>query len=827
LARTAHFPRRTARKLGLRLGALGIRVSVAGAMPASEAIMSEPIRRVGVIGAGVMGAGIAAHLANASLSVVLLDIVPPNPGDAEKKNPRARNRFAESGLQNAIKAKPAAFFHPSRAARVETGNLEDDFAKLADCDLVIEAIIERLEPKRALFERLEKVVKDTTVVTSNTSGLRIEEMLAGRSASFKKRFCVTHFFNPPRYMKLLELVPGPETDRAVMDRMRRFGEDVLGKGIVIAKDTPNFVGNRIGTHAMLTGIHQMLADELAPEDLDAITGAPMAHPKSASFRTADVVGLDTVVHVADNCYAALTSDPERAVFQLPDYIREMVKAGLLGQKAKQGFYKKAGAEILTFDPYKKEYREKGGNPAIKSACKQIAGIEDPRARVKALFEDKGPAGTFAWKLTSRALVYAARMVGEITDSIVAIDDAMRWGYGWELGPFESWDAMGFSAVLARLEADGLTVPDNVKRMKAAGATGFYVDGQVFELAAGKYLKRQVDARALPLSRVRRGSKPVLENAGASAWDLGDGLLGVTHASKANSIDPDVIAMLGDAVERAERDFRAMLIVNEGDHFSVGANLFGVVVAAQQKQWDMLEQMIHALQQAGQRMKYAKVPVVAAPYGMTVGGGLEVCLAADAVQAAAETYAGQVEVGVGLIPAGGGCMNLVWRALEGIPEGAEVIVQSLVGQVFKNIATANVATSALMAQELGYFRKTDGISFDRSRQVVEAKARAIGMAESGYHPPVPRAHKLPGESGVATLGMLVDTMIAGGFATEYDGFIARKLARVLCGGPSGAAEPVSEERMLDLEREAFLSLCGEQRSLDRMQHMLMNNRPLRN
>ncbi|MCK6531559.1 MAG: 3-hydroxyacyl-CoA dehydrogenase/enoyl-CoA hydratase family protein [Polyangiaceae bacterium] len=789
--------------------------------------MSTPIRRVGVVGAGVMGAGIAAHLANASVDVVLLDIVPPNLSDAEKKDPRARNRFAEGGLDKATKSKPASFFHKSRAALVRTGNLDDDFALLAGCDLVIEAVVERLDVKRALFERLEKTLGPDAVIASNTSGLRIKDMLEGRSASFKQRFLVMHFFNPVRYMKLLELVAGPETSTQVRARVEHFGRETLGKGIVWAKDTPNFVGNRIGTHAMLWGIQQMLADGLAPEDLDAITGEPMAHPKSASFRTADLVGLDTVVHVADNCHQALTQDPEREVFQLPEYIREMVKAGLLGNKSKAGFYKKTGDDVQTFDPYEKAYRSRGGNKEIRAKCKEIAGEEDARARVKKLYDDQGPAGAFAWKLTRRALLYAAKMIGEITDDVTAIDDAMRWGYAWELGPFETWDAIGFLAALDRMEKDGLTIPECVKKMKATGATAFYRGDQVFDLGKGAYVARQSDPKAAPIALLRKGEKPVLSTSSAEAWDVGDGVLSITYRSKANSLDPDVIAMLHQAADRAERDFRALIIANEGEHFSVGANLFGVVVAAQQQQWAELEKMVNALQQGVQRLKYAKVPVVAAPFGMAVGGGLEVCLAADAVQAAAETYAGLVEVGVGLIPAGGGCLNLTWRALEGIPEGADVIVQSLIAQVFKNIATANVATSALMAQELGYFRKTDGISFDKARLAGDAKARAIGLAEAGYHPPAPRSYVLPGESGIATISMLVDTMVAGGFATEYDGVIARKLARILCGGPSGSAGPVPEQRILDLERETFLSLCGEQRTLDRMQHMLMHNRPLRN
>ena len=414
----------------------------------------------------------------------------PNLSDAEKKQRSARNRFADSGLLNAVKSRPAAFFHKSRAALVETGNLEDDLEKLGDCDLIVEAIVERLDIKQKLFERLEKVVKPTTIVASNTSGLRIHNMVEGRSERFKKHFCVMHFFNPVRYMKLLELVAGPDTDPAIIERVQRFGEDVLGKGIVHAKDTPNFVGNRIGTHAMLVGIHQMLEDKLAPEDVDAISGPPMAHPKSASFRTADMVGLDTVMHVADHCYAALTEDPEREVFKLPDYIRGMVEQKLLGNKTRGGFYKKTKEGIETFDPYDKKYRARGGNPDIRSKCKEIGSIEDPRERVKKLFEDDGPAGQFAWKVTSRALAYSARMIGEITDSITAIDDAMRWGYNWELGPFETWDAMGFERVLERMEKDGLDAARQRQEDEGGGCQGLLRRRQGLRARAGQVRARE-------------------------------------------------------------------------------------------------------------------------------------------------------------------------------------------------------------------------------------------------------------------------------------------------------------------------------------------------
>lgn len=817
--------------------------------------MFKPIRRAGVVGAGVMGSGIAAHLANAGLEVVLLDIVPPNLSEAERKDPAARSRFATGGLDRALKAKPAAFFHPSLARLVRTGNTEDHLELLAGCDLVIEAVIEQLEPKRALFAKLDGLVRPDAVVASNTSGLRIEGMLEGRSEAFRKQFLVMHFFNPVRYMKLLELVAGPDTDPAVVERVRRFGEDVLGKGIVVGKDTPNFIANRIGAHAMMATIHLMLEEGLAPEDVDAITGVAMAHPKSASFRTADMVGLDTFAHVADNCHASLTGDEDRAVFEVPAYIRKMIERKLLGDKSGGGFYRKGkgGGEIETLDPATLEYRGRGGDPAIRKAVKAVEQIEDPAARVRALVADQGKAGQFAWKVLSRSLAYAARRLGEIADSVVAIDEAMRWGYNWDLGPFQTWDALGFEETVARMEKDGIALPAAILRMRDQGAKGFYragfevkpvdfeevlardtgkrrvyrAEGAVYDVAAGEYAAREVDVRAVPLGWVRRGDKAVLRNDGAEAWDLGDGVLGVTFKSKANSLDADVITLLGQAADKAEESFRALLFFNQGDHFCVGANLFLVAMAAGSNDWEAIRNMVKAYQDATQRLKYARVPVVVAPYGMTLGGGLELCFAGDAVQAAAETYAGLVEVGVGLIPGGAGTLNMLWRALEGAPEGAAVNTLELTAQVFKNIALAKVATSAEEAKALGYYRRTDGVSFDRARHLAEAKARAIGLAESGYHPPAPRAYRLAGESGMATLGMMVDTLVAGGYATEHDATIARKLAAVLCGGKGGAAREVTESEVLELEREAFVSLCGEAKSQERIKHMLMTNKPLRN
>jgi 3-hydroxyacyl-CoA dehydrogenase len=785
--------------------------------------MTHPIRRVAVLGAGVMGSGIAAHCANAGIPVVLLDIVPPKAGDGKA----ARDAFAAGALAKLAKARPAAFMHPRSSQLISIGNFDDDLARVRDCDLVLEAIVERLDVKQQLFAKLEPLLAPHAIIASNTSGLRIADMLAGRSTTFQRSFVVMHFFNPPRYMKLLELVAGPQTADEVKASIEKFGREQLGKGIVWAKDTPNFIGNRIGLQSMMTTIHLMLERGLAPEDVDAITGVAMAHPKSATFRTADVVGLDTVGHVAENCYKTLVDDEDRATFATPPYIAAMIQRGQLGDKTKGGFYKKVGDAIQTLDPKTGEYRAKGGSDDIAKATKGVARVENPRERVAKLVATPGAAGEFAWTVLSRSLAYAARRIPEITDSIEAIDNAMKWGYAWDLGPFETWDALGFAATVDRMKQDGLALPAWVDKMRTANASGFYADNKIWDPARGDYRSREADPREVTWEVLRRGSGPVLKNAGAEAWDVGDGVLGLTFKTKANSIDGDVIKMIDLAVERAERDFRAMIVWNHGEFFCVGANLFAVVMAAGQKQWEQLREMVRGYQYATQRMKYSLVPVVAAPYNMTLGGGLELCFGCAGVQAAAETYAGLVEVGVGLIPGGAGTLNMLWRALEGVPDGVDPDIYGFVTQTFKNIALAKVATSAEEAKAAGFFRATDGVSFDRARQLHETKQRALGLAASGYHPPVPRAYKLPGESGIATLQMMVNTLVAGNYASAHDAKIAMHLARVLCGGASGASHAVTEDEILELEREAFISLCGEPLSQARMQHMLQTQKPLRN
>ncbi len=695
-------------------------------------------------------------------------------------------------------------------------------------------MLEKLDVKQELFARIEKLVQPHTIVASNTSGLCIQDMLQGRTGPFKESFLVMHFFNPVRYMKLLEIVVGPDTSKETLARVTAFGEDVLGKGIVEGKDTPNFVANRIGTHAMLVGIHQMLADKLVPEDVDAITGVPMGHPKSASFRTADMVGLDTFVHVADHCYAALGHDEEREVFKVPAFIRTMVEKKLLGDKTKGGFYKKGpDGQIETFDLETGKYRPKGGDESVMKVTKSISKIEDPKERLRKLCADQGKAGKFAWKVLSRSFAYSARRIGaegggEIADSVVAIDDAMRWGYNWELGPFEVWDALGFAETTDRILADGIKLPESVRKMRASGAKGFYAAGEVHDLQKGTYVKRPTDPRNATFDILRKGEAPVLKNGGAEAWDLGDGVLGLTFKTKANSIDPDVISMITRSVEKAEESFRALVVSNSGEYFCVGANLFLVAMAAGQKEWGQIKTLVGGYQSAVQRMKYSRVPVVVAPYNMTLGGGLELCYGAASLQAAAETYAGLVEVGVGLIPGGR------WD-----DEHAVACARRRSRRDGRRLARARNADVQEHRDGEGRDERRRGSELrllppDRRCQL---RPRASAHRGEGAGARARRRRAItrqcraptccPATAASRRCTPLVDALIAGGYASEHDAKIARKLAVVLCGGKGGGAHEVTEDEMLELEREAFVSLCGEPKSQERMQYMLMNNKPLRN
>ena len=776
-----------------------------------------------------MGSAIAAHFAGAGIRTHLLDIVPPNLKPEEQANAKARNRFADGGLEKALKAKPAAFFTPDAARLVTTGNLEDHLARLTECDLIVEAVVEDLEIKRKLFEKIAPFVRPNAILASNTSGLSIASMTEVLPKQLKSRFLVLHFFNPVRYMRLLEVAKAPETDPLVMQRMTEFGE-FLGKGVIDAKDTPNFVANRIGVYSMMLTMHQMLEAGLSIEAVDKITGKPMGRPSSAAFGTGDLVGIDTLVHVAQNCLDSLPKDEARSTFEVPEFVRELVAQGRLGRKSAAGFYKKTPVELLVYDVKLKDYRSQ--EKVRFDSLGAIKNEEDPKKRLKKLVFAEDVAGKFAWAVLARTLVYSALRLGEIADDIVSIDQAMRWGFNWDLGPFEAWDAIGVGESVARMKQEGIAVPSWVESMLASGRSSFYAGGA----AAPTYYDAPSEAaqpivsspKQISLAALKsNAARVVKKNHGASMVDVGDGVLCVEFHTKLNTLDNDVIAMLGEAADVAEQNFQAIVIGNSGEHFCAGANLMLIAMAAQQKAWDQIENVVSSLQKAMQRLRYAKVPVVAAPFQYTLGGGAEVAMAADACQAHAETYMGLVEVGVGLIPAGGGCLRMVERYTSELLGVSGVDLLPYIGQASLNIAMAKVATSAEEAKSLKYLRATDGISLNPARLLFEAKQRALGMAGAGYRPPLPPLLPAAGYDAEKTIGARVWAMVEGGFASPHDALIANKVAHILCGGPVAAGTLLPEQHFLDLEREAFLSLCGEQKSQERVQFMLMNNKPLRN
>jgi 3-hydroxyacyl-CoA dehydrogenase len=791
--------------------------------------MSEGIDTAAVIGSGVMGSAIAALFAGAGIRTYLLDQVPGNLGPAEQKDRRARNRLADTALQKALAAKPAPFFSKDSARLIQTGNLEDDLERLAECDLVIEAIIEDLDIKQKLFQRVAPHLKSDAILASNTSGLSIAGMSKALPPELQQRFVVMHFFNPVRYMHLLEVAGGPATDPAVVQRVSRLGE-WLGKGIVDVKDTTNFVANRIGVHSMLYTVHAMVEEGLGIDAVDAIAGPPLGRASSAAFNTADIVGLDTLLHVAKNCYDTLPNDEERDVFTLPEFVTTLVKEGKLGRKTGAGFYKKVGDDILVYDYQRKDYRPK--EKVRFDSIGAVRNIEDPGKRLKALINGKDRAAAFAWRLLSRTLAYSAARLGEIADDVVNVDRAMRWGFNWELGPFEAWDAIGVAESVERMQKDGIKVPERVLQMLARGQTSFYggtpAQPTYYDFASKSSKPIAQDPRQLRLVALKSDPKRVLKkNIGASLVDLGDGALCVEVHTKMNTLDPDVIGMINQGVAEAEKNFETLIVANDGQHFGAGANLFLIMAAAQQKQWQQIEQIIVGLQQALQGLRYAKVPVVTAPFQYVLGGGAELAMAGAACQAYAETYMGLVEVGVGLIPAGGGCLRLVERHTDHVMGVDGVDLLPLIGQASLTIAMAKVATSAEEAKELRYLRPDDGISLNRSHLLFHAKQRGLGLARAGYRRPRPGRHIAAGYDAAATIGARVWGMVEGRFASEHDGLLARKVAHILCGGNVAAGTELNDQHYLDLEREAFLSLCGEEKSIARIQHMLQHNKPLRN
>jgi 3-hydroxyacyl-CoA dehydrogenase len=800
------------------------------------------IEKAAVLGAGTMGAQIAAHLANAGISTLLLDIAPKEPSAEESargltlESKEVRDRIARAGLEAAKKAKPAAFFTPAAAALVTAGNFEDDLPRIKDCDIVIEAVVENLDIKRKLFERVEKFRKPGSVVASNTSGIPIRQIAEGFSEDFRAHFLGTHFFNPPRYLHLVELIRTEWTKPEVSCAVYGFLDRRLGKGVVVAKDRPNFIANRIGTYGALVTLGVLAEGGFTIEEVDKITGPALGRPKSATFRTFDLVGLDVLTHVARNLYEAVPDDEERAVYQLPEFVERMVNQGILGDKTKGGFYQKRKGEggqreIWTLDVATLEYRppQKVKFPSLEAA----KNIEETRARVKSLFWGQDRVGEFLWKTSSRVFAYAANRIPEIADTVVEVDRAMKWGFGWELGVFEAWDAVGVEKVVAKWKDEGKTVPANVQRMLDAGANSFYKSeggrDSFFDFESGEYKPVLEQPGVIILKSLKERTGVIKKNAGASFLDLGDGVACLEFHSKMNSIGGDTLSMLKTALAEVEKNFVGLVVGNQGGNFSVGANIMLVLLGAQEEEWDEIDLGIRAFQQATMSLRYSPKPVVVAPFQMTFGGGCEMTLHADRARAAAETYIGLVEVGVGLIPAGGGTKEMLVRALDSIPPGVtEADPFPFVKRAFETIAMAKVATSAAEAKSLGFLREEDSYSMNADRLIADAKQEVLALASTGYTQPQQRRDILAlGNAALSTIKLGIHQMKRGGFISDYDAVIGEKLARILTGGDLNHETRVSEQYLLDLEREAFLSLCGMRQTQERIAHMLKTGKPLRN
>jgi 3-hydroxyacyl-CoA dehydrogenase len=792
-----------------------------------------------------MGARIAAHLANAGIPCYLLDIAPTSLTPAEQskgltlESPAVRNRIVLAGFEAAKKSRPAAFFTPDNARLVTPGNLEDNIAWCGQVDWIIEAVAENLEIKRSLFTRVEAVRKPGTIVTSNTSGLPIQLIAEGRSEDFQDHWAGTHFFNPPRYMKLVELIPGPKTLPEVLQSLDEICDLRLGKGVVPAKDTPNFIANRIGTFSMLNAVRQMLALEMTVEEVDACTGPAIGQPKSATFRTADLVGLDILVHVIRNIYDNATTDAWRDIYRVPPFMEEMLKLGWLGDKTGGGFYKKVkkggDSEILTLDWQKMEYR-----PRLKAKFPSIeAGkaIEDTRERLRALLapalDGKGgdKANRMLWSSLSQTCLYAASLMPEISQSVVDLDRAARWGFAWELGPFEVWDAVGVERMAKALERDGQELPPLVRKVLDSPKKSFYESEKgttrYFDIKSQALQPVPEPPGIIILKSLKDRSGVVQKNAGASLIDLGDGVLCCEFHSKMNSIGGDLVAMIHAGIARLSSDFDAMVVGNQASNFSVGANLMLVLISAQEGEWDDIHMAVRQFQRINMAIKYAPRPIVAAPQGMALGGGCEVPLHAARIHAAAETYMGLVETGVGLIPGGGGTKEMLIRANEHSAGGEDLDLFHALKPVFENIAMAKVSTSGEEARSLGYLRPSDLIAMNRDRQIADAKQTALALLRAGYHPPAPAQIRVLGEEFLTGAKLAIHMMIRGGYASEYDGVVGRKLANILAGGAITAPQLVPEQYVLDLEREAFVSLCGERKTQERIAHTLKTGKPLRN
>ena len=807
--------------------------------------MKHRVEKAAVLGAGTMGARIAAHLANAGIPCYLLDIVPRELNADEKRKgmtletPAVRNRIVLAGLEGAKKARPAAFFTPETARLVTPGNFEDNLAWCGEADWIIEAVAENLEIKRNLFSRIDAIRKPGSIVTSNTSGLPIKLIAEGRSEDFQQHWAGTHFFNPPRYMKLVELIAGPKTKREVLESLEEICDLRLGKGVVPAKDTPNFIANRIGTFSMLNALRQMQAMDMTIEEVDACTGQAVGWPKSATFRTADLVGLDVLVNVIRNIYENAPDDESREMYRVPKFVEDMVARGWLGDKTGGGFYKRvkkgAESEILTLDWKKMEYRPRQ-KPKFGS-IEAGKGIEDTRERLRALagpgLAGKGgdKANQFMWGGITEMCLYAARRVPEIANSILDVDRAIRWGFAWELGPFEMWNAIGVERMAQALERDGKEMPPLAKKVLATPKKVFYEtekgSAKYFDVATGSLKPVEEPAGIIVLKSLKDRTPVVQSNVGASLIDLGDGVVCCEFHAKMNSIGGDIVAMIHAGIGRLNSEFDAMVIANQAPNFSVGANLMLLLIGAQEGEWDDIHMAVRQFQRVNMAIKYAPAPIVAAPQGMALGGGCEISMHSARIQAAGESYIGLVETGVGLVPGGGGTKEMLIRANEHSAGGESLDLFHALKPVFETIAMAKVSTSGEEARSLGFLRSSDLISMNRDRQVADAKQTALAMVRAGYHAPAPTEIRVLGSEFLAAAKLAIHMLVRGEFATEYDGVVSRKLANILAGGALSAPQTVSEQYILDLEREAFVSLCGERKTQERVAHTLKTGKPLRN
>jgi 3-hydroxyacyl-CoA dehydrogenase len=805
--------------------------------------MARKIRKVAVLGSGVMGSGIAAHLANAGVPVLLLDIVPRElkPEDEARglsqEDPRFRNQIVQKGLEAVQKARPAAFFSARSQALVEIGNFEDDWHRLKDCDWIVEAVVERLDIKQQVFARVEEIWQPGVIVSSNTSGLALRDMVAGRSKGFRQHFLVTHFFNPVRYMRLLELVAGEETLPEIVATMAAFGQNRLGKGIVYGKDTPNFVGNRVGIYGIAATLAAMKELDYDIDEVDAITGPALGRPKSATFGTSDLVGLDVLLHTFRTSREGCPDDEGHPYYTAPDFITQMVEGGALGRKTGAGFYrleKGPGGKktMLVLDWRTGQYR-----PEQRPDIPSLAGLKklhDPGDRLRAVVGADDRGGTFAWRVVRDVLAYSSRRLGEICDTLVDIDRALRWGYNWELGPFEMWDALGVAETVKRMRGEGVEPAPWVGEMLAAGTPSFYRSGaqgpEFYSPADKAYRPVDRPATFVVLKELKEAGKVVYQNEGAALVDLGDGVAGLEFTSRSqpvmNPMDDKMLEGILEGLRRAEEQFVGAVVYHEGPNFCAGANLLGVLQASQGQRWGEIEALIRRFQATTTSLRQAQIPVVTAPFGYALGGGAELTMGGDRVCAYAETYIGLVEVGVGLVPAGGGNLFLLERVLEGEDKPFNDHMPRI-QRVFETIAMAKTATSAEEARDLGFLRPADHVELNRDRQLWTAKRMALGLAEIGYRPHRPRTFQLPGRTGIATLGMALHNMEITHWISEHDKTIATHIARILCGGDTTIHQPVSQQDILELELEAFLSLCGEPKTHERIEHMLKTGKPLRN